>query len=175
MPIISQRLFLHQQNFKQSANILQVGLIRGAYHYAHPGESSGAAQADYFLAHGGGWSADGKTLPGMIDLEAGCWGLSASEMVSWIHDFGNTYHAKTGRYPMIYTGYSWWDSCTGSNTGFAANYPLVLADWASTRGTLPAGWSFESFWQFADSGKFPGDQDLWNGSEANLQKFAKGG
>lgn len=153
-------------------------VIRGAYHFAHPGQSSGAAQADYFLAHGGGWSADGKTLPGMIDLEANgaqtCWGISASEMVSFIHDFGNTYHARTGRYPMIYCGASWWNECTGSNTGFAANYPLVLADWASSRGALPAGWSYETFWQYADSGKFPGDQDLFNGDEAGLKRMALG-
>jgi len=35
------------------------GLTRGAYHFARPGSSSGAAQADYFLAHGGRWSGDG--------------------------------------------------------------------------------------------------------------------
>jgi GH25 family lysozyme M1 (1,4-beta-N-acetylmuramidase) len=153
-------------------------VIRGAYHFAHPGESSGAAQADYFLAHGGGWSADGKTLPGMIDLEANgaqtCWGISQPEMVAFIHDFGNTYHARTGRYPMIYCGASWWNECTGRNTGFAADYPLVLADWASSRGALPAGWSYETFWQYADSGKFPGDQDLFNGDEAGLKRMALG-
>ena len=33
-----------------------IGMTRGAYHYAHPDSSSGTAQADYFLAHGGGWS-----------------------------------------------------------------------------------------------------------------------
>lgn len=45
------------------------GLIRGAYHFAHPDTSTGAAQATFFAAHGGGWSADGITLPGAIDLE----------------------------------------------------------------------------------------------------------
>lgn len=45
------------------------GIIRGAYHFAHPDSSSGAAQANYFLAHGGGWSRDGITLPGALDLE----------------------------------------------------------------------------------------------------------
>ena len=29
------------------------GLIRGSYHFAHPDRSSGAAQANYFVAHGG--------------------------------------------------------------------------------------------------------------------------
>lgn len=42
----------------------QAGLIRGAYHFALPDVSSGAAQASYFVANGGGWSADGRTLPG---------------------------------------------------------------------------------------------------------------
>jgi hypothetical protein len=51
------------------AGATNVGIIRGAYHFARPGKSSGAAQAHYFLAHGGGWSSDGRTLPGAIDLE----------------------------------------------------------------------------------------------------------
>ncbi len=45
------------------------GLIRGAYHFAHPDESTGTAQASYFLANGGGWSDDGITLPGALDIE----------------------------------------------------------------------------------------------------------
>lgn len=45
------------------------GLIRGGYHFAHPDSSSGATQAKYFLAHGGGWTSDGITLPGALDIE----------------------------------------------------------------------------------------------------------
>jgi GH25 family lysozyme M1 (1,4-beta-N-acetylmuramidase) len=114
----------------------------------------------------------------MIDLEPNggseCWGITPSEMVTFIHDFGNRYHSKTGRYPMIYCTTSWWNTCTGHNTGFGADYPLVLARWASSPGAMPAGWSYESFWQFADSGKFPGDQDQWNGDEASLKRMALG-
>ncbi|MBO0883064.1 MAG: hypothetical protein J2P17_22560, partial [Mycobacterium sp.] len=47
----------------------RVGMIRGAYHFARPNISSGARQADFFVAHGGGWSRDGKTLPGALDIE----------------------------------------------------------------------------------------------------------
>ena len=59
------------------------GLIRGAYHFATPNTTAGSVQADYFVAHGGGWSADGKTLPGLLDIEynpygAECYGLSAA-------------------------------------------------------------------------------------------------
>lgn len=45
------------------------GLIRGGYHFARPDISSGSTQATYFLAHGGGWSPDGITLPGALDIE----------------------------------------------------------------------------------------------------------
>ena len=67
----------------------QAGLIRGAYHFALPSVSIGAAQASYFVANGGGWSADGRTLPGALDLEpnphgARCYGLSQNAMVAWI-------------------------------------------------------------------------------------------
>ncbi|KAL4986700.1 glycoside hydrolase superfamily [Aspergillus falconensis] len=147
------------------------GLIRGGYHFAHPDSSSGAAQASYFLKHGGGWTGDGQTLPGMLDLEAGCYGLSASAMSSWIKDFGETYKEATGRYPMIYTTTSWWQECTGNDSSFS-EYPLVVARWASSVGALPASWDFHSFWQNADSYEFGGDSEVWNGSEESLKTFA---
>src|SRR5215510_4385939 len=34
------------------------GLMHAAYHFARPDRESGATQADYFIAHGGGWSKD---------------------------------------------------------------------------------------------------------------------
>ncbi|KAF8162506.1 glycoside hydrolase family 25 protein [Mycena galopus ATCC 62051] len=179
------------------------GLIRGGYHFAHPDISSGATQATYFLAHGGmcsqshllpvshiqhtgGWSADGITLPGALDIEynpsgAECYGLSASAMVSWISDFSKTYHAAATRYPVIYTTTDWWTTCTGNSAAFAADSPLWIAEYSSTLGALPAGWRkalsaifFTTFWQYADSGPNPGDQDLFNGDAAGLEAIAKG-
>src|SRR5215218_9818064 len=35
-----------------------VGMIRGAYHFALPNNSGGLTQADYFVNNGGGWSGD---------------------------------------------------------------------------------------------------------------------
>ncbi|KAJ3819498.1 glycoside hydrolase family 25 protein [Lentinula raphanica] len=151
------------------------GLIRGGYHFAHPDSSSGATQANYFLAHGGEWSADGITLPGMLDIEYNpsgdeCYGLSASAMVSWIQDFSNTYESQTGRYPIIYTTTDWWTTCTGNSAAFANDNPLFIAHYASTIGTIPAGWPFATFWQYADSGPNPGDQDVFNGDAAGLER-----
>ncbi|KAI9367441.1 glycoside hydrolase superfamily [Aspergillus egyptiacus] len=165
--------FIDSAFSKHYTGATNAGLIRGGYHFARPASSSGAEQASYFLAHGGGWTGDGITLPGMLDLEAGCHGLSQSAMVSWIQDFGETYKGETGRYPMIYTTAGWWQECTGDHTGFA-DYPLVLARWSSSPGTIPGGWPFQSFWQNNDAYEFGGDSEIWNGSEESLKTFARG-
>lgn len=36
---------------------------------------------------------------------------------------------------------------------------------------LPASWSFQTIWQFSDSGVFPGDQNRFNGAFDRLQAF----
>lgn len=154
------------------------GMIRGAYHFAHPDSSSGASQADYFVAHGGGWSGDGKTLPPALDIEynlsgATCYGLSAASMVSWIRAFSNEVHAQTNKYPMIYTTFDWWSTCTGNSAAFAATNPFWIAKYSSTPPTaLPAGTGYWTIWQNADSGTFPGDQNVFNGTYAQLQALA---
>ncbi|HEX6445666.1 MAG TPA: lysozyme [Streptosporangiales bacterium] len=165
-----------------SANYLgayKAGIIHGAYHFALPNKSSGATQANFFVAHGGGWSKNGRTLPGTLDIEynpygATCYGLSKASMRSWIASFVNQYHKKTGRWAVIYTTTDWWKSCTGNYGGFAKNDPLWIARYASSAGTLPSGWGFYTFWQRADSGKFPGDQDVFNGSMTRLKALANG-
>jgi GH25 family lysozyme M1 (1,4-beta-N-acetylmuramidase) len=105
------------------------GVIRGSYHFAIPDNSSGEAQANYFIAHGGGWSGDGKTLPGALDIEynpygSTCYGLTASQMVSWLWDFVNEYAYREHVYPVIYTTTNWWQECTGNNGGFGKYDPL---------------------------------------------------
>jgi len=151
-----------------------VGMIRGAYHYARPDLSGGAAQADYFVAHGGGWSADGKTLPGTLDIEWGpnsaCYGLSTGAMVQWILSFSNEYHAKTNRWPVIYTATSWWSQCTGNGGDFTSTNPLWVARYASTPGTLPYAWTFYTFWQYSSAGNM--DKDTFSAGMDRLQVLA---
>ncbi|KAF9352087.1 hypothetical protein BGX34_000178 [Mortierella sp. NVP85] len=164
---------------QQYVGATQAGLIRGAYHFAQPASSSGAAQANFFLANGGGWSGDGITLPGALDVEYNpsgprCYGLSPSAMTAWIRDFSETYHARTGRYPVIYTTTDWWKTCTGNAAGFQDNNPLWIARWGASIGELPAGYAYATFWQYANSGPNPGDQDLFNGDSAGLARLARG-
>lgn len=159
------------------------GLMHGAYHYATPNTSSGAAQANYFVNNGGAWTNDGRTLPPLLDIEYGpngntCWGLNTSAMLSWIRDFSNTILARVGRLPAIYSTTDWWTRCTGNDSGFGAN-PLFIARYpsnlASGAGTLPAGWANYTIWQYGSTGLFPGDQDTFNGTAADLAAFASNG
>ncbi|MET8945494.1 lysozyme [Streptomyces sp. NPDC004542] len=154
------------------------GLIRGAYHFARPDESSGTAQAAYFARHGGGWSADGRTLPPALDIEYNpydsgrqCYGLSQTKMVDWIQAFSDEMLRETGRRPVIYTTTHWWNDCTGRSTAFA-DHALWLAHHSGDPGDLPAGWSSWTFWQYDNSGSLPGDQNLFNGSADELRSFA---
>ncbi|SEP06655.1 GH25 family lysozyme [Amycolatopsis saalfeldensis] len=152
-----------------------VGMIRGAYHYGRPDLSGGAAQADYFVAHGGGWSKDGKTLPGTLDIEWGpnsaCYGLGTSAMVAWIKAFSDEYHKKTTRWPVIYTATSWWSQCTGNGGDFSSTNPLWVARYASSAGTLPYKWGFYTFWQYSST---PIDQDSFSADISRLKVLATG-
>lgn len=159
-------------------NAYKARVIRGAYHYAQPGSSSGASQATYFANNGGAWSADNLTLPGMLDVEGGCYGLSTTSMRSWILDFYNTYKAKTGRDVVIYTSASWWNSCTGGWSGMSARSPLNAASWTSASDpVIPNGFPFATIWQYTDRGSVSGvsgpvDRDRFNGTSARLLALA---
>jgi GH25 family lysozyme M1 (1,4-beta-N-acetylmuramidase) len=157
----------------------KAGLIRGAYHFARPDKTTGAAQADYFVAHGGGWSADGKTLPGVVDLEWGtpfkkgtCYGLSQSSMNSWIKSFTAEYEKKTGRDAVIYTVYTWWSQCTGG-LAMPANPVWV----AGSSPVVPKGFTQYTFWQYGQAsvaGIGSSDVDVFNGTAAQLKALATG-
>lgn len=157
----------------------QAGLVRGAYHFARPDRSSGAAQADYFLQHGGGWSADGRTLPGALDMEWGtpfgkpdCYGLSKSAMTSWVRSFNAEYKKKTGRDVVIYTVHTWWSECTGG-----AAMPDNPAWVAGSKPVVPKGFGQYTFWQYGQgsvAGIGTSDVDVFNGSAAQLKTLARG-
>jgi GH25 family lysozyme M1 (1,4-beta-N-acetylmuramidase) len=160
----------------------RAGVVRGAYHFALPDRSGGAVQANYLASNGGAWSADSRTLPAALDIEANpygasCYGLSQAAMRTWIGDFLATYRVRTGRYAVVYTTTSWWTSCTGNWSGPWANHPLWVARWASSPGTLPAGAPYHTFWQYTASGSVPGiggavDRNTFNGDRSRLIALA---
>ncbi|MGV8909480.1 MAG: GH25 family lysozyme [Propionicimonas sp.] len=164
----------YTQQYNGSYN---VGMIRGAYHFALPDKSGGATQADYFLAHGGGWTKDGMTLPGALDIEynpygATCYGLSHLAMKNWITAFSDRYRAVTSRNPVIYTTTDWWTSCTGNSVIFSTSHKLWLARYASTVGPLPGAWVEQRIWQYTSAGGM--DKNWFNGDYAGLKAMATG-
>ncbi|GAA1049796.1 GH25 family lysozyme [Arthrobacter russicus] len=165
---------------QQYGSAAAVGMIRGAYHFALPSVSSGTQQANFFAANGGGWSADGITLPPLLDIEYNpyaslgdtCYNMAGTQMVNWIKEFSNRMMTLTGRYPVIYTTTDWWTRCTGNAAGFG-NQALHVAAYNSVGpGTLPASWNQYSFWQYSDKGPTAGDSNIWNGDLAALKRFA---
>ena len=151
------------------------GLARGGYHFARPDSGGPEEQVDFFLNNGGGWSADGITLPGMVDFEAYSglprdYGLSRQDMRDWISAFSNRYRAQTGRRPAMYTNLHWWNDVVGDWT--PVNAPLFLASYSTSRPTtLPGRWWGWEIWQYSDSGPFAGDSNLWHGSESQFERF----
>jgi len=161
------------------AGAVAAGLVRGAYAIARPKESSGTAQAQYFVAHGGAWSADGMTLPPGLEVEANpsgssCYDLSHPAMAAWITDFVDYVHQATSRYPVIITTTNWWLKCTGNLSSIGAQSPLLVLRWGASAGHLPAGWSSYTFWDHADTGPLPGEQVVFNGANSALMSLANG-
>lgn len=162
----------------QYTGAYNAGLLHGAYHFARPDGAGGKKQADYFVQHGGSWSADGTTLPGMLDIEdnytggSQCYGKTPTQLKTWVDNFSAEYHKKTSRYPVIYTGANFWKTCLNNTTAFSENNPLSFPYWQSDPPTaLPGGWSFYTFWQYTDD---PVDQDQFSADMAQLRKLATG-
>lgn len=153
------------------------GMYVGAYHFANPGGKSGKKQAKYFVKHGGAWTKDGKTLPGVLDIEYNpygggmCYGKSKKRMVAWISDFVKTYKRLTTRDVVIYTTADWWSKCTGNTTKFRYTNPLWVARWTPTTGpgVLPGGWPYYTFWQYSSKVI---DQNRFSNSLARLEVLA---
>lgn len=156
------------------------GLVTGGYHFALPPQSSGRTQAEIFVKNGGGWSADGKTLPGMLDLEYNpypslgntCFGMSQGQLKTWTWDFVNTYKQKTGRFPTIYSTTDWWNTCMGGTNEFNG-LPLHIANYSSGPGYMPGGSTSFDIWQFSSIAPFAGDSNVFNGSQAELDNFVR--
>lgn len=152
----------------------KAGMIRGAYHFALPSRSSGKTQAAYFARSGGGWSADGRTLPGVLDIEynpygSTCYGLSKTAMVAWVKSFVTEYKRLTTRDAVIYTTTDWWTRCTGNTKAFSLTNPLWLARYGTSPGTLPGAWTRATFWQYTN---VPLDQNRFSSTYTRLKVLA---
>ncbi|MEU4478109.1 GH25 family lysozyme [Micromonospora sp. NPDC023966] len=155
------------------------GLLVGAYHFARPDGRDPITEANFFVDNAQ-FAKDSQTLVPMVDIEwpywsgaPTCYGLTTTEMSSWIKSFTDQVKSRIGRPVMIYTNTNYWNPCTGNNATFGAN-PLDIAGYTTTRPPLPAGWTTETIWQYA-----PGDpsqpgnysQNVFNGDYAALTRL----
>ena len=156
----------------------KAGLYVGSYHKAHP-DRSAIAQADQYveaLQQRDEQISTDKTLPPVLDIELDN-GLNPTQLQKWTKDFLERVEEKTGETPMIYT-YRWfWQNPMGDSTDFT-DYPLWLAAYEDNAPTsLPGGWESMAFWQRSSTGRVDGiptnvDEDVFNGTEAELQQLA---
>jgi GH25 family lysozyme M1 (1,4-beta-N-acetylmuramidase) len=147
------------------------GLYVAPYAFANPFVAGGATEADYALDHTV-LPAGSPALPIILDIEydpyAGlegtntCYGLSNSQMVSWISAFVSEATRRTGQRPIIYSTAQWWNECTGKSTAFTAD-PLWIAGDSGSGSTLqpimPPGWKTWTYWQYTSGATVPGIDD----------------
>ena len=173
--------YTNEKFSSQYIGATNAGLKRGAYHFANPSVSGGRAQADYFISKGGGWSPDGRTLPGALDMEWNpygdmCYGKTPAQLQQFVADFVGRYKERTGTRPIIYTATIWWNKCMGASPKWTAT-PLWIADYRSTLGALPYAWQGAShkIWQNAAYNSAGYDTNLFNGGATALYNFARYG
>jgi lysozyme len=152
------------------ARMKAAGLIRGAYHFGHPGTDP-VAQANKFCDVVRPTTGD---LQMALDLEVTD-GKSPAQVRAWVVTFINQIQARTRRPGIIYTGFYFWRDRAGNGSNL--NCPLWLAAYVTDPTPyVPAAWSTWSFWQYTDRGVVPGvsgnvDRDAWNGSVAALNRL----
>jgi lysozyme len=152
------------------------GLIRGAYHFGHPGKSA-TEQADFFvrIVERQGYGAG--DLPLVLDLETDD-GLSSTSVATWTQTFLTRVEQLTGRKPILYTGAFFYK---GPNKGWPLWLPSYfntpLSELHTVHPKLPPGFKTFAFWQHTSSMVVPGvtgrcDHNVFNGSLDQLKKLA---
>jgi lysozyme len=154
------------------AGIKAAGLIRGAWHFAHPGlKPDAAAEAKKFFkvvqpTHG--------DLPLILDLEKSD-DLKPAAVWAWAKAFLAEVEALTGRPGIFYSYASFWIEDMG-NPKDNLNCPLWLAAYVHHKPRIPRAWTDWTFWQYAQMVATPGttkgaEQDYFRGTLADLQKL----
>ena len=145
------------------------GLWWGAYHFGTGDD--GTRQAEHFLAR---IPHPDKTLLA-LDFEPNPHGPSMT--VAQAHDFVIHVHARTGRWPGLYSGNAIKEALGNRPDPILANCWFWLAQYGAVA-VVPACWPTWTFWQYSDgsvnapASPAPGfghcDRDRFNGDSAHL-------
>jgi len=145
------------------------GIVRGAYHFAHP-KNDPQAEARYFLSHVREHGLHDDDLL-CLDLEVAD-GRSASAVASYARQWC-AYVTKHAGAPIVYTFISFARGGYGAGLG---GYPLWIAAPSSSAGhpPMPLGpWRDWTFHQYSDN---PIDKNVFNGSsKSQVRALGVGG
>ncbi len=151
------------------AGMRAAGVIRGAYHYFHPGVSA-QTQVNLVVSTVGRLEAD--DLPIVLDFET-LDGLSESTAVSRAVTFLQGVANRTGRTPILYVSAGFFSRAYPE----LAPFPLWVAHYGVSCPRVPIGRTTWSFWQSSESGRVSGipggdvDIDVFNGSLSDLSSL----
>jgi lysozyme len=151
-----------------------VGLARGAYHFARPSVGSAVAQARRFIGVAGAARRTGD-LPPVLDLEQDG-GLTPAQLTTWTRQFLVETRRLTGRTPILYTYPNFWRTSMAGTKAFTS-YPLWIASYTRAPRPLMPPWPRWTFWQYSASSTVPGiagklDMNRFNGSPTALRRLA---
>ncbi len=162
------------------------GVQMGAAHFADPGLTTPAVQANYFWNFAGAYIlADGKSISPAVEFEEFSGHDGASTYTAWFNDWAADVEAKTtnSMAPVIYVS-----ACDGAcdlNTniklgGWIANYNgenLYTGNpWNACADCDPWGAGVWVYWQVTSTGAIGGisgdvDLDAFNGTLAELKSM----
>ncbi len=159
------------------------GLLRGAYCFFHPNLDP-VKQATRFV-NAVKATKDNGELPPVLDLEVPD-GVGKDKIILRAKTWLDQVEQSLGKKAIIYSGYYFlkdnFSQLGGGPPAWAKDYPLWLAQYPNhyTPGMLPSlppGWFNWVIWQYSEKGSVNGinasvDMDLFNGSLADLYKFA---
>ncbi|MFO0602934.1 MAG: GH25 family lysozyme [Polyangiales bacterium] len=151
------------------AGMRAAGIVRGAYHFFHPGVSA-EAQAQLVLATVG--PLDAHDLPIVLDFEARD-GIAEATAVARAVTFLQIIANRTGRTPIVYMSAGF----LSRSYPALAPFPLWVAHYGVSCPSVPAGRTTWDFWQTSERGRVNGipggdvDLDVFNGSLDELFVF----
>lgn len=161
------------------SGIKAAGLIRGAYHFGHPGNDP-AAEAKHFWSVLSGAGYGTGDLPLALDLEVSD-GKDAGHITSWTAAFVDEITKLAGRKPLIYTGaYFYYGPSFGCALWLPSYFDQApITALCNIDPRLPHGWENENwtFWQHTSKATVPGvhgncDHNIFDGSLFDLQALA---
>jgi lysozyme len=155
--------------------IIQAGLLFGAYHFGIAGDPN--AQAEFFV------NQAGENALLVLDFESNPQGLDMSLLEA--EQFVHRVNELTGHYPGLYSGHTLKEALAAQGITSAAQTELSkcwlwIAQYAASP-LIPKVWKTWTMWQYTDGAAGPEphtvdgvgrcDRDHFNGTAAQLSTF----